>query len=107
LKKAAKDGIIEAQCNIGSLYRDGQGVSQDYKLAMDWYQKAASKGNDYAQCNIGEMYEDGDGVTKSVDTAIEWYKKAVENNNEKAKVALERLTKQQNDANEEHKGSIC
>jgi TPR repeat protein len=53
------------------------------------------------------MYEDGDGVTKSVDTAIEWYKKAVDNNNEKAKVALERLIKQQNDANEEHKGSIC
>jgi TPR repeat protein len=52
------------------------------------------------------MYENGYGVTKSVDIAIEWYKKSADNNNEKAKVALEQLNKQRNDAKEEHKGSI-
>jgi TPR repeat protein len=88
------------------LHTNGCGVSQDYKVAMEWFQKAASNGNDSAQYFIGYLYENGHGVTKTVDTATEWYQKAAENNNEEAKKSLARLNKQVNDVKEEHKGSI-
>jgi TPR repeat protein len=129
-QKAASSGDIYVQYSIGCMYKNGLGVSQDYKLAMEWYQKAASDKYDFSQLYIGEMhenglgvsqdytlamewyqynigslYENGYGTTKDIDIAIEWYKKAADNNNEEAKEALERLTKEQNDA-KKLKGSI-
>jgi TPR repeat protein len=46
------------------MYHNGLGVSQDYKLAMEWYQKAASNGSDVAQNNIGSLYDNGLGVSQ-------------------------------------------
>ena len=30
--------------NLGALYADGQGVTQDYAKAREWYEKAADQG---------------------------------------------------------------
>jgi TPR repeat protein len=81
------------------------GVSQDYKLAMEWYQKAASNGSTDAQNSIGCLYSNGLGVPQDYKIAMEWYQKAADNNNKEAKVALERLNKQGINT-KEHKGSI-
>jgi TPR repeat protein len=105
-QKAASNGNIDAQYNIGYLYQYGLGVSPDYKQAMKWFQKAAGNGIAEAIYSIGGLYENGRGVTKSVDIAIEWYQKAANNNHEGAKVTLERLNKQRSNTKEEHKGSI-
>ncbi|KAF8947428.1 hypothetical protein BGZ52_007849, partial [Haplosporangium bisporale] len=51
--KAADQGHMGAQFNIGFLYDDGQGVPQDYSQAMKWYLKAADQGDMDAQLNIG------------------------------------------------------
>ncbi|KAG0278741.1 hypothetical protein BGZ96_002253, partial [Linnemannia gamsii] len=42
LMKAAL-GDKDAQVAVGDMYRDGQGVAQDYQAAMDWYLKVAEQ----------------------------------------------------------------
>ena len=37
----AKQGNALAQFNLGSLYSDGKGVTQDYKTAVKWYKLSA------------------------------------------------------------------
>ena len=34
-----------AQFNLGYMYDQGEGVPQDYKLAVEWHRKAAEQGN--------------------------------------------------------------
>ncbi len=55
-RKAAAQGNADAQSDIGELYRNGLGVSQDYAEAMTWYRKAAEENAD-AQNNIGWLYQ--------------------------------------------------
>ena len=40
-KLAAKQGLENAQFNLGVMYHKGQGVPQDYKTAVKWYRLAA------------------------------------------------------------------
>ncbi len=43
-RKAADQGIAEAQVNLGTMYNDGYGVPQDYVQAHMWYNLAAARG---------------------------------------------------------------
>ena len=43
-KKAAEQGNVVAQFNLGSMHEKGYGVKQDYFEAFKWYQKAAKQG---------------------------------------------------------------
>ena len=45
-QKSAKQGNIEAQANVGHLFRAGDGVERDYVLAYAWYGIAAAGGLD-------------------------------------------------------------
>ena len=67
--------------NIGIMYKNGEGVTRDYKNAMKWYKKAANIGNDNAMNNIGIMYNNGEGVTRDYKNAMKWYKKAADAGN--------------------------
>lgn len=58
LRKKAVQGDTDAQVQLGNLYKEGQGVEQNYKEAMKWYQKAAEQGTSDAQHAIGGMYYD-------------------------------------------------
>jgi TPR repeat protein len=44
------------------LYRDGEGVLQDYKTTVKWYKLAAEQGNLGAALNLGVGYHNGEGV---------------------------------------------
>jgi TPR repeat protein len=44
IKKLAEMGDIDAQFELGLMYRYGEGVPQDYKQAVYWYTKAAEQG---------------------------------------------------------------
>ena len=70
----AEKGDIMSQALVGSLYERGQGVPQDYKIAVKWYALAAEQGLDTAQHNLGVMYSDGKGVIQNYKTAIKWFK---------------------------------
>jgi TPR repeat protein len=68
-RKAAAQGLAQAQNNLGTMYDGGQGVPQDYGEAMTWFRKAAEQGYAGAQDNIGVMYEKGHGVPQDCEIA--------------------------------------
>ncbi len=43
-RRAAAQGLAEAQDAIGVMFMQGEGVSQDYQQALAWYRKAARQG---------------------------------------------------------------
>jgi TPR repeat protein len=50
-RKAADQGQIIAQLNLGVMYANGDGVPQDYVLAYMWSSIAASNGQEGASMN--------------------------------------------------------
>ncbi|KAG0204731.1 hypothetical protein BGX33_008304 [Mortierella sp. NVP41] len=66
----------DAQVTLGDMYKDGQGIPQDYQAAMDCYLKAAAQGDATAQYNIGALYHNGQGVPQDFSQAMAWYRKA-------------------------------
>ena len=80
-----------AQCNLGLIYCNGEGVNVDYTEAMRWFLMAVEQEYLKAYYNIGKMYEKAYGVKKDLDTASEWYQKAADKGCKDAQSALERL----------------
>jgi len=74
--KSAEQGNVFAQNDLGVLYYEGKGVSQDYKKAVYWFTKSADQGDDLAQFNLGFMYRNGEGVPQDYKQAVYWYKKS-------------------------------
>ncbi len=91
LLRKAEQGDIDAQCNLGLCYENGDGVEQSYEQAVKWYTKAAEQGHAGAQCMLGECYETGDGVKQSYEEAVKWYTKVAEQGGEAAKLAQNAL----------------
>ena len=87
-KELAAQGIAEAQFNLGLMYEKGQGVVQDYKLAVYLYAKAAEQGVALAQSNLGFMYDKGRGVAQDHKQAVYWYAKAAAQGNAYAQTNL-------------------
>jgi TPR repeat protein len=56
-EKAAAQGLVNAQYNLGVMHENGQGVDVNYKKAFEWYEKAAKQGI--------APYEIGEGVDQS------------------------------------------
>jgi TPR repeat protein len=75
-RKAAEQGHVAAQHNLGLCYQNGHGVSQNDSEAVKWYRKAAEKGNAISQFNLGGCYILGQGVSKDVNEGIKWFQKA-------------------------------
>jgi len=48
-RKAAEQGYIKAQIELGWRYRDGEGVPKDKAKAIEWYSKAVDQGDSNAQ----------------------------------------------------------
>jgi TPR repeat protein len=84
----AEDGDAQAQLHLGLLYANGNGVSQDYTKARQWYKKAAVQGYAMAQANLGNLYADGKGVPKDEIKGAEWIRKAAEQRDPNGQVSL-------------------
>lgn len=80
-RKAANQGDMNAQYNLGLMYRRGTGVTQDYQQAFYWFSKAAEQNVPEAMVSIGVLYEDGNGVEKDELKALNWYVKGAEKGN--------------------------
>jgi TPR repeat protein len=55
LRKAAEQGDVNAQHNLGVLYDIGEGVRKDAGQTVVWYKKAAEQGFAASQNNLGSM----------------------------------------------------
>jgi hypothetical protein len=77
-RKAAEQGLVAAQCNLGLCYALGRGVAKDESEGVNWFRKAAEQGHARAQYYLGVCYERGRGVAKDESEAVNWYRKAAE-----------------------------
>ncbi|KAF8933120.1 hypothetical protein BGZ47_011020 [Haplosporangium gracile] len=73
---SASQGDKEAQVTLDDMYRDGNGVPQDYQTAMEGYLKTAEQGDAVGQFKVGCLYNFGLGVFWDPLTAMERYLKA-------------------------------
>lgn len=106
-KKAAEQGYVAAQYNLGIMYRNGKGLLiEDYANAIKWFEKAAKQGYSGAQYQLGYIYEfgrekhqdlvgamlsgilGGNSELINYDEAIKWYLKAAEQGNAQAQSRL-------------------
>ena len=73
VKPLAEQGDTRAQFVLGSMYRDGRGVAQNYQEMFRWWRRAA-KGDDFdAQFALGDMYSGGYGVDQDHVKAYMWF----------------------------------
>ncbi|MCL2360447.1 MAG: sel1 repeat family protein [Defluviitaleaceae bacterium] len=79
LTKAAKQGHVDAQSNLGWIYLMDEQI-QDYDQARYWMTKAAENGEPGAMVTLGYMYSWGRGVRIDYDTALFWFRLAAEEN---------------------------
>ncbi len=76
-RKAAEQGHIAAQYELGMLYKLGDGVPESNARAADWLRLAAGLGRHRgAQFQLGELFFHGRGVGQDYGTALSWYRKA-------------------------------
>ena len=77
-RRAAEAGDARAQDQLGILYEEGQGVTEDAVSAAFWYEKAALQGFAPAQMNLARLYRNGKGLAQDESKAVHWYTKAAE-----------------------------
>lgn len=94
-EKAAAQGNVQADAELGELYR----IMQAYPEAISRYQKAADGGVAKGQAGLGLMYEQGLGVGQDLVQAGSWYRRAAAQGLPEAQQALARINaKQEEDA---------
>jgi len=55
--KMAAQGNNKAQFTLGEMYQNGRGVTKDYDIAIEWYNKAKSNGHDGAAERIAMIHQ--------------------------------------------------
>ena len=75
-RQLAGQGLSLAKYNLGVMYDNGHGVSEDDKAAFRWFSEAAEDGVSEAWFNLGEMYRSGEGVKVDLSEAIKWLERA-------------------------------
>jgi len=90
-RRAAEQGLAEAQFNLALILADGDGVPQDAAQAAYWCRLAAEQGFANSAFRLGQIYEKGSGVGADRARALAWYKKAAERNHAQARIEVARL----------------
>jgi hypothetical protein len=73
-RRAAEEGLVEAQLRLAALYRDGgKGFPRDMAQAATWYRKAAEEGDVGAQATLAVLYSMGQGVPRNDVEAYYWF----------------------------------
>ena len=57
VRKSAKAGVAEAQCNLGTMYFNAEGVAQDIAEAAKWLQLSGAQGFEGALKNLDVMQQ--------------------------------------------------
>ena len=78
-KPKAEAGNEAAQNNLGILYREGKGITQNYSEAIKWFQRSADQGSAWGQYNLGMAYELGLGFPANQQEALKWYRLLIVN----------------------------
>lgn|GEM_PF-5333245 len=71
-RKAAEQGEVTAELNVGTAYWSGKGTEKNYAEALRWYGKAADQGNATAKDMLGDAYRLGLGVPVDFAKGLSW-----------------------------------
>lgn len=85
LRKAAEQGLLEAQSLLGGVYL---GLTEDKVEGVKWIGKAAEQGNASGQFLLGVCYFTGDPMEEDKVEAVKWFRKAAEQGNAEAQYML-------------------
>jgi TPR repeat protein len=88
ITRAANQGYVPAEYELGRIYLYGRGIPIDYAQALLWERKAAEQGDPRAQRDLAFMYERGFGVAADPAKAAEWNQKAATQGNAEAQLHL-------------------
>ncbi|MDG2087939.1 MAG: hypothetical protein P8J68_04275 [Arenicellaceae bacterium] len=80
----AFEGEAEAQFKVGTMFREGQGITPDPKQSVYWYLQAARQDHIAAQYNLGHAFMSGSGAEKDEPEAVRWWTSAAEAGDELA-----------------------
>lgn len=82
-KKAAKQGHVDSQIMLGSIYYEGVGSTKfkNFIASEKWFKMAAESGHNGAQASLATLYYDGRLGEKDFDKAFKWYMKAAHQGN--------------------------
>ncbi|KAI8800218.1 hypothetical protein BJ742DRAFT_842594 [Cladochytrium replicatum] len=72
----AMNGSKYAQHELAAFYFYGNDVKQDYRRAVQWYQRSAEQGYSPAQLRLAKCYEEGLGVERDPGQAAYWTSRA-------------------------------
>lgn len=75
---AIGENDADAQCDLGNSYLDGEGVQQNYTLAVKMFQRAMANALPRAYNALGICYESGYGVAKDCNKGFELKLKSAE-----------------------------
>lgn len=78
--EACNNGEIKECANLGVMYVQGKGVSQDYIKATELFNKACSGGISKGCYNLGVMYFNAKGVARDHFKAVKFFQKSCDNN---------------------------
>ncbi len=78
LEVAAKNGLAEAQVQLGRMLLEEGAAPPDGKAAFDWFSRAAAQGNVEAANMLGRCFENGWGVDVDFSQASRWFRVAAE-----------------------------
>lgn len=89
-KLAGEQGSLEAQNEVGTMLKEGQGVEEKNLVEAEvWFKKAADKGSVSAQIELGNIYKDR-GLDKE---ALMWFTMAADQGDASAKLKVKYLSK--------------
>ena len=77
-RRAAEQGLVEAQRHLAEMYLAGEGVPQNPSEAVAWYSKAAAQDDAVAEFYLGAMHASGQGVAQDNGEAANWYLRSAE-----------------------------
>lgn len=61
-EKAADQGNVAAEVNLGAMFRSGNGVAKDVAKAISLWSEAAEKKSPEARTNLGSLYTEGTDI---------------------------------------------
>lgn len=88
LNAHANSGNQHAQFFLAKRLQKGEGMPQNAKTAVYWYERAAKQDVAPAQLNLGIMYLRGEGVEHDIIKARTWLEKAAQLGDNRASYAL-------------------
>ena len=104
--KAAENGHVKAQRDLGSMYCWGEDVEVNYSEALKWNEKATAQGDVSSQSLLGFMYHNGMGVTPDYKKAYDLYIESARHNDIAALMGLGNLYYHGNHVSQDYKKAI-